>query len=70
MQNTIKKLTYTYSDSEAGMQNISFDKLSDLIAYIENFGSYGESCGIIFFNDNPILEYNSNFGGLFFYATI
>lgn len=57
---------YTYSDSEAGMQNVSFDKLSELIQYIENFDPVGDSTGLIYENDTPILSYINRGGNLNF----
>ena len=60
--------TFTYSDSVAGMQSVKFNKLSELIKYIEDFGHTGEesSSGIIYDNGDPILMYNSSLeDGLF-----
>lgn len=58
--------TFTYSDSVAGMQVEKFDKLSEIIKYIEDFGHVGEesSTGVIYENDDPILMYNSSPDGL------
>jgi hypothetical protein len=56
--------TYTYSDSEAGNQSVSFEKLSEMISYLENFSAVGESYGVIYQNEKPILEYHSNENGL------
>ena len=54
--------TFTYSDSIAGMQVEKFEKLSEIIKYIEDFEHVGEesSTGIIYCNDEPILMYNSS----------
>lgn len=59
--------TFTYLDSVAGMQNEKFNKLSELLKYIEDLGHIGEesSTGIIYDNDNPILMYRSSLNGLF-----
>ena len=53
---------FRYSDSLAGNQTIAFDKLSELIKHIEDFGHTGEetSYGTILQNEEPIFEYISN----------
>jgi hypothetical protein len=62
----METLKFTYSDSVAGMQNETFAKLSEIIKYIEDFGHEGDetSYGVIFQNDEPVLEYESNQDGL------
>lgn len=50
---------FTYSDSEAGNQKDVFTTLSEIVKFIEDFGWNGDSEGIIFQNDEPILEYVS-----------
>ena len=55
---------FTYSDSEAGTQTEKFNTLGDIIAHIENFGWNGDSEGVIFQNEEPILEYVSHENGL------
>ena len=57
-------LKYTYSDSVAGLQSEEFEKLSDIIKYLEDFGWYGDSEGIIFQNNENILEYESRENGI------
>jgi hypothetical protein len=66
----MNKSTYTYSDSEAGLQNLTFDKLSDLIAYIEEFEPNQDSYGIIFCNEKELLQYQSNCEYLIFLPII
>lgn len=51
--------TFNYTDSEAGKQTDKFDTLSEVIAHIENFGWNGDSEGVIFQNEEPIIEYVS-----------
>ena len=51
--------TFNYTDSEAGTQKEKFNTLSEIIAHIENFGWNGDSEGVIFQNEDPILEYVS-----------
>lgn len=62
----MENLKFTYSDSVAGMQTETFSNLSEIIKYLEDFGHEGEetSYGIIFQNDEPILEYVSTQEGL------
>ena len=60
----MKKLEFTYSDSEAGMQSESFKSLSSIVKYIEDFGWNGDSEGIIYENEIPILSYSSKESGL------
>ncbi len=55
----MKTLKFTYSDSVAGMQSETFTLLSEIVKYIESFGWNGDSEGVIFQNDEPILEYVS-----------
>ena len=55
---------YTYTDSEAGKQTENFNTLSEIIARIENFGCNGDSEGVIFQNEESILEYVSRENGL------
>ena len=52
---------FTYSDSVAGSQTESFDKLSEITKYIEDFEHEGDeaSVGIIYEDNNPILMYVS-----------
>lgn len=58
-------LIFTYSDSEAGLQNVKFSHLSELINYIENFKHTGEpSIGCILQNEEIILEYHSYTDGI------
>lgn len=59
---------YTYTDSEAGLQSVSFEKLSELIAFIEDFGYYGDSDGVVSFGEDEILAYESRQDGLTFKA--
>jgi len=61
--------TFNYSDSVAGMQNKKFNKLSELIKYLEDFRHTGEesSTGVIYDNDEPILMYTSSLDGLFWH---
>lgn len=56
--------TFNYTDSVAGKQIEKFNTLSEIIAHIENFGWNGDSEGIIFQNEEPILEYVSHENGL------
>lgn len=60
----MKKLEFTYSDSEAGMQSESFKSLSSIVKYIEDFGWNGDSEGIIYENEIPILSYSSKESGI------
>lgn len=60
----MKKLQYTYSDSEAGEQDVVFETLSEIVKYIEDFDKVGESDGIIYQNDVPILSYSNREYGL------
>ena len=62
----METLKFNYSDSVAGMQTETFSKLSEIIKYIEDFGHEGEetSYGVIFQNDEPVLEYESSQDGL------
>ena len=60
----MKKLEFTYSDSEAGMQSETFKSLSSIVKYIEDFGCNGDSEGIIYENEIPILSYSSKESGL------
>ena len=55
-------MEYTYSDSQAGKQSVRFNKLSDLIKHIEDFGHAGEeeSFGIVYEDDIEILAYRSH----------
>lgn len=55
---------YTYADREAGNQDVSFDKLSELIAYIEEFGYHGDSDGRVFFGNDEIFGYESREDGI------
>ena len=58
----MKSYIYTYSDSVAGFQSERFNKLSEIVKYIEDFDHEGEetSVGIIYENENPILMYVSS----------
>jgi hypothetical protein len=62
---------YTYVDSVAGMQTERWDKLSALIAHIEN-GDGDNSDGLIYQNSKavscckPILFYHADESGLYF----
>ncbi len=58
--------TYTYSDSEAGMQTEKFNKLSELLTHIESFDYTKDSNGVIFQDEKPIIEYCSYESGLSF----
>ena len=60
----MEKLEFTYSDSEAGMQNETFTSLSSIVKYIEDFGYNGDSDGIVFQNEEPILLYSSKESGI------
>ena len=60
----MKKLEFTYSDSKAGMQSESFKSLSSIVKYIEDFGWNGDSEGIIYENEIPILSYSSKESGI------
>lgn len=60
----MKELEFTYSDSEAGMQSETFKSLSSIVKYIEDFGWNGDSEGIIYENEIPILSYSSKESGL------
>ena len=60
----MKKLEFTYSDSEAGMQSETFKSLSSIVKYIEDFGWNGDSEGIIYENEIPILSYSSKESGI------
>lgn len=60
----MKELEFTYSDSEAGMQSETFKSLSSIVKYIEDFGWNGDSEGIIYENEIPILSYSSKEPGL------
>ena len=60
----MKKLEFTYSDSEAGMQSESFKSLSSIVKYIEDFGWNGDSEGIVYENETPILSYSSKESGI------
>ena len=60
----MEKLEFTYSDSEAGMQNETFTSLSSIVKYIEDFGYNGDSDGIVFQNEEPILSYSSKESGI------
>lgn len=53
------KLQYTYTDSLAGTQALTVDKLSAAIKHIEDFGWHGDSQGYVLQNGKPILEYLS-----------
>lgn len=55
---------FNYTDSEAGKQTEKFNTLSEIIAHIENFGWNGDSEGVIFQIEEPILEYISRENGL------
>ena len=58
-------LKFTYTDSEAGKQNEVFNTLSEIVKYIEDFGYNGDSEGMIFQDDEPILEYVSRENGMY-----
>lgn len=60
----MKELEFTYSDSEAGMQSETFKSLSSIVKYIEDFGWNGDSDGIVFQNEEPILSYSSKESGI------
>lgn len=64
--NEKSKKVYNYYDSIAGHQTQTFDKLSECIKYIEDFGHEGDesSIGIIYANSEPIFEYRSSKDGL------
>lgn len=55
---------FTYSDSVAGVQHESFKSLSEIIKYIEEFGYYGDSEGVVFESDKPVLEYVNRENGI------
>ncbi len=61
-------MNYSYYDSEAGKQNETFPKLSELLKYIEDFEPKGNSEGTIYEDENPILEYVSENNNLTFRA--
>jgi len=61
--------TYTYSDSEAGMQREKFGSLSQIIAHIESFNYTQDSDGVIFQDGKSILEYSSIESGIIWKAT-
>lgn len=61
-------MSYNYYDNEAGQQTITTKKLSDLIAYIENFPANGDSEGTVNDGDEPILTYKSIDGKLYWMA--
>lgn len=50
---------FTYADSQAGIQQEKFNSLSSIVKYIEDFGWNGDSEGVIFQNEEEILEYIS-----------
>jgi len=58
---------YTYLDSIAGLQTKKFEKLSEIIKYIEDFGHHSEkeSSGCVYFNETPIIMYTSSGNGVF-----
>lgn len=60
----MEKLEFTYSDSEAGMQNETFTILSSIVKHIEDFVYNGDSDGIVFQNEEPILSYSSKESGI------
>lgn len=61
----MKNLKFSYTDSEAGKQNETFETLGEIVKYIEDFGYNGDSEGTIFQNDEPILEYVSRENGIY-----
>jgi hypothetical protein len=52
-------VTYTYYDSEAGMQNEKFYMLNLIIEYIENFNAINDSTGTIYQNGKELLRYEN-----------
>jgi hypothetical protein len=61
--------TYTYSDSEAGMQHESFSSLSGITNHIESFEYTQDSDGVIFQDGKSIIEYSSIESGIIWKAT-
>lgn len=61
--------TFNYIDSEAGKQTEKFNTLSDIIAHIENFGWHEDSEGVIYQNEEPLLDYVSRENGLTWRST-
>jgi hypothetical protein len=61
---------FTYSDSVAGMQSCTFNRLSEVISHIEDFGHNGDSDGVVFQDGVPILMYISFMDGLTWNAII
>lgn len=55
---------YTYWDNVAGKQNESCENLSEIIGYIEKFGWHGDSEGVIFEGEEPLLWYTSREDGI------
>ena len=60
----MKNLKFSYSDSAAGMQSEAFNTLSEIVSYIEIFGYNGDSEGLIYQNDEPIVMYISREDGI------
>lgn len=60
--------TYTYSDSEAGMQRETFNSLSEIIAHIESFTYTQDSDGVVFQDGKSIIKYLSTENGLIWEA--
>ena len=52
-------VTYTYYDSEAGMQNEKFYMLNLIIEYIENFNAINDSSGTIYQDGIELLRYEN-----------
>jgi hypothetical protein len=62
-------MTYTYSDSEVGMQRESFNSLSQIVAHIESFNYTQDSDGVVFQDGKAIIEYSSIESGLIWKST-
>jgi hypothetical protein len=55
---------YTYFDSEAGAQDVEMELFTDLVGYLQDFGSEGDSDGTISRNGVAYASYSSRDGKL------